>query len=231
MDSTRWRRIQSLFHGAAGVPQAEQKEFLEAACGNDEELIGEVLAMLDQDASGSSLLDRRLADIAQETLAESLPAPLIPKEFGPYRILQLLGEGGMGIVYLAERKDLSTQVAVKILRDAWISPARRERFATEQRTLAQLNHPSIARLYDADTLEDGTPWFVMEYVDGIPLTHYCRTHACSVEQRCNTRTVTPSSTAISSRPTSLSKAMARSVCSISVLPKNWRVWTCKWTRR
>jgi serine/threonine-protein kinase len=183
MDSTRWRRIQSLFHGAAGVPQAEQKEFLEAACGNDEELIGEVLAMLDQDASGSSLLDRRLADIAQETLAESLPAPLIPKEFGPYRILQLLGEGGMGIVYLAERKDLSTQVAVKILRDAWISPARRERFATEQRTLAQLNHPSIARLYDADTLEDGTPWFVMEYVDGIPLTHYCRTHACSVEQR------------------------------------------------
>src|SRR5207245_8536878 len=76
-----------------------------------------------------------------------------------------------------------SQVAVKVLRDAWLSPARRERFASEQRTLAQLNHPSIARLYDADTLDDGTPWFVMEYVDGIPLTHYCRKHECSVERR------------------------------------------------
>ncbi len=64
-------------------------------------------------------------------------------------------------------------VAIKILRDAWLSPARRERFLTEQRTLAQLNHPSIARLYDANTLADGTPWFAMEYVEGVPLTKYC----------------------------------------------------------
>ena len=66
----------------------------------------------------------------------------------------------MGVVYLAERDDLGSLAAIKILRDAWLSPARRERFAAEQRTLAQLNHPSIARLYDADTLADGTPWFV-----------------------------------------------------------------------
>src|SRR5580704_18954430 len=89
----------------------------------------------------------------------------------------------MGVVYLAERSDLGTQVAVKVLRDAWLSPARRERFGTEQRTLAQLNHPSIARLYDADVLDDGTPWFVMEYVDGVPLTHYCRELDCSVKER------------------------------------------------
>src|SRR5260370_14272907 len=88
----------------------------------------------------------------------------------------------MGVVYLAERTDLGTQVAVKVLRDAWLSPSRRERFATEQRTLAQLNHPSIARLYDADILDDGTPWFVMEYVDGVPLTHYCPTLDSSIQQ-------------------------------------------------
>jgi serine/threonine protein kinase/Tfp pilus assembly protein PilF len=181
MDSARWRRIQILFHDAADVPPAEQRAFLREACGDDEELILDVLAMLHHDASGHSLLDRDIADIAQETLA--VPASLILKEFGPYRILKLLGEGGMGVVYLAERRDLVTQVAVKVLRDAWLSPARRERFASEQRTLAQLNHPSIARLYDADTLDDGTPWFVMEYVDGIPLTHYCRKHQCSIEQR------------------------------------------------
>jgi|SRR5580658_331813 serine/threonine protein kinase/Tfp pilus assembly protein PilF len=183
MDSARWHQIQNLFHNAADLPQAEQKALLDTACNGDKKLIAEVLAMLDQDARGHSLLDRNLGQVALETLAKAVPASLVPKEFGPYRILKLLGEGGMGVVYLAERKDLSTQVAVKVLRDAWLSPARRERFASEQRTLAQLNHPLIARIYDADTLDDGTPWFVMEYVDGIPITQFCREHACSVEQR------------------------------------------------
>ena len=183
MDSARLHQIQGLFHDAADLPPTEQRAFLEAACGDNEELIVEVLELLDQDTRGNALLDRNIADIAQETLAKSLPASLIPKEFGPYRILKLLGEGGMGVVYLAERNDLGTHVAVKVLRDAWLSPARRERFASEQRTLAQLNHPLIARLYDADTTDDGTPWFVMEYVDGIPITQYCREYGCSVEQR------------------------------------------------
>ena len=183
MDRARWHRIQSIFHDAADVPLDQQRAFVEAACGGDEELNVEVLAMLDQDASGHSLLDRNIVDIAQETLANSVSASLILKEIGPYRILRLLGEGGMGVVYLAERIDLGTQVAVKVLRDAWLSPARRERFGIEQRTLAQLNHPSIARLYDADVLDDGTPWFVMEYVDGVPLTHYCRELDCSVKER------------------------------------------------
>jgi eukaryotic-like serine/threonine-protein kinase len=73
-------------------------------------------------------------------------------------------------------------VALKILRGAWPSPARRQRFESEQRTLAQLNHPSIARLYDAGTLADGTPWFVMEYVDGVALTDHCRERDCNLEQ-------------------------------------------------
>src|SRR5438132_3512428 len=89
----------------------------------------------------------------------------------------------MGVVYLAEREDLGSVAAIKILRDAWLSPDRRERFASEQRTLAQLNHPSIARLYDADTLPDGTPWFVMEYVEGLPITEYCRRRESTVEER------------------------------------------------
>src|SRR6185436_15232453 len=81
------------------------------------------------------------------------------------------------------RDDLQSVAAIKILRDAWLSPARRERFKSEQRMLAQLNHPSIARLYDADTLSDGTPWFVMEYVEGVPLTEYCRTRVRSIPGR------------------------------------------------
>ena len=181
MDSERWQRIQVVFHEAAALPPAEQLAFLKKTCGEDEELRSEVSAMLAQDAGGDSLLDHGLAAVAQETLVGS--APLISKDIGPYRIVRLLGEGGMGVVYLAERKDLDTQVAIKVLRDAWVSPSRRQRFAGEQRTLAQLNHPSIARLYDAATMDDGTPYFVMEYVEGTPLTEYCRKNRCSVQTR------------------------------------------------
>jgi serine/threonine protein kinase/Flp pilus assembly protein TadD len=183
MDSTRWERIQTLFHDVADLPEPEQHVFLKAACGDDDGLMADVLALLEEDARGASLLDRDLAHVAHQVLDEAAPASLPFKEFGPYRIKEALGEGGMGVVYLAERTDLGSLVAIKILRDAWLSPARRERFASEQRTLAQLNHPSIARLYDADTLDDGTPWFVMEYVEGVPLTEYCIEHACSIEER------------------------------------------------
>ena len=183
MDSTRWERIQAVFHGAADLPHLEQHAFVKAACGDDDGLMADVLALLAEDARSSSLLDRDLAQVAHQIIGESAPPALVFKEIGPYRIREVLGEGGMGLVYLAEREDLGSLVAIKILRDAWLSPARRERFAAEQRTLAQLNHPSIARLYDADTLADGTPCFVMEYVEGVPLTEYCSKHECSIEQR------------------------------------------------
>lgn len=183
MDSTRWERIQNLFHEVADLPEPEQRVFLKAACGDDDVLVADVLALVEEDARGASFLDRDLAEVAQQVLDEATSTPLPFKEFGPYRIKKALGEGGMGVVYLAERVDLGSLVAIKLLRDAWLSPARRERFASEQRTLAQLNHPSIARLYDADTLDDGTPWFVMEYVEGVPLTEYCSEHACSIEER------------------------------------------------
>jgi serine/threonine protein kinase len=158
---------------------SQRLSFLRAAGGDDEQLIGEVQALLDEDARGS-LLDQGVAHLAGGGMAG--PAPPL-EEFGPYRIREVLGEGGMGVVYLAEREDLGSLAAIKILRDAWMSPSRRERFAMEQRTLAQLTHPYIARLYDADTLADGTPWFAMEYINGVPLTEYCNRHGSSVEER------------------------------------------------
>ncbi len=181
MDSIRWQRIQNLFHAAADLPQSQRQSFLSSACGDDTGLASEVIALLEQDSSRDSLLDRALADVAHQTF--STPGDIPLKDFGAYRILRVLGEGGMGVVYLAERRDLGNQVAIKVLRDAWLSPSRRERFASEQRTLAQLNHPSIAQLYDADSLPDGTPWFAMERVEGVPLTEYCQEHHSSLEER------------------------------------------------
>ncbi len=182
MDGVRWQRIQDLFHQAADLPASEQQAFLKTSCGDDSALLDQVRAMLDEDSRGSSLLDRGLAEAAFH-MTGAVQLPSAAREIGPYRLKKLIGEGGMGVVYLAERADLGSLVAVKLLRDAWLSPARRERFLSEQRTLAQLNHPVIARLYDADTLPDGTPFFVMEYVDGDPLTGYCGKRRSSIRER------------------------------------------------
>jgi serine/threonine-protein kinase len=181
MNSERWERAQQMFHDALEMPASERPGFLHHASDGDGELESQVNAMLEEDARGSSVLDAELAHVADDLLTR--PSAGTQKIFGPYRLGKLLGEGGMGVVFLAERDDLKSMVAVKILRDAWMSPARRARFLAEQRTLAQLNHPSIARLYDADTLDDKTPFFAMEYVDGVPLTDYCEQHNSSIEDR------------------------------------------------
>jgi serine/threonine-protein kinase len=182
MDPARWERIQALFHEVADWPPPEQDAILIERSGGDEDLIEAVRALLTADASQGTLLDRDVAELARDLFPDSTGA--LPRHrFGPYRITGILGEGGMGVVYLARRDDLGSLAAIKILRDASLSPSRRERFAAEQRTLAQLNHPGIAHLYDAGTLPDGTPWFVMEYVDGTQLTGYCADRIRSVPGR------------------------------------------------
>jgi serine/threonine-protein kinase len=182
MEATRWERVQTLFHEALELPPVERTAFLDGACTDDPSLATEVRELLAEDEAGDSVLDAGVASVAQHVLDGGKARQLPLEHFGAYRALRVLGEGGMGVVYLAERADLGSLAAVKILRDAALSPARRERFAAEQRTLAQLHHPSIARLYDADTLPDGTPWFVMEYVDGVPITEHCTARACSVDE-------------------------------------------------
>ncbi|HET6149644.1 MAG TPA: serine/threonine-protein kinase [Polyangia bacterium] len=185
MDSERWCLIQELFHQAVDKPEAEWESFVRAggddAVAVDDALAADVLAMLAEDARGASLLDRGVADAAREVLAAD--APPAAGVIGPYHLTALLGEGGMGVVYRAERADVGSVVAVKILRDAWLSPARRERFARERRLLAQLRHPAIAQLHDAGALPDGTPWLAMEYVEGVPITEHCRAAAAPVAAR------------------------------------------------
>ena len=178
----RWERVQTLFHAALDCAETDRTAFLDRECGDDRELRDAVIGLLEEDARGPSLLDRGVAMAADDVLGGDgeLPAD---KTFGPYRVVRRLGEGGMGVVFLAQREDLGAMAAVKVLRDAWLSPGRRDRFTLEQRTLAQLNHPSIARLFDAGTLSDGTPWIIMEYVEGVPLVDYCRAHGLSLVDR------------------------------------------------
>jgi eukaryotic-like serine/threonine-protein kinase len=172
MDERRWQQIQEIFARAVDLPDEEQRSAVAEMCAGDEPLLSEVLEMLAEDAQANPLLDSKLDETARAVLDFGPLPSLVQREIGPYRLLRLLGEGGMGVVYLAERTDIGGQVAIKLLRDAWFSPMRRQRFRIEQLTLAQLNHPGIARIYDSNTLADGTPWFVMEYAEGLPLTDH-----------------------------------------------------------
>jgi eukaryotic-like serine/threonine-protein kinase len=180
MDAVRWERIQALFHEALERPADERLDFVHRAAADDADVARDVIALLEEDARSTSLLDRDLGNVAYDVLDGSVP---VVNRVGPYRILSVLGQGGMGVVYLAARDDLGSHAAIKVLRDASLSPARRQRFAVEQRTLARLNHPSIARLYDADVLPEGTPYFVMEYVEGEPITDYCTGHGLGIPER------------------------------------------------
>jgi serine/threonine-protein kinase len=180
VNSERWERIQAVFHEALERPPTKRREFVLSCAGDDADLANEVLALVAEDEREDLLLDRGLDPIAAGALAgDSHP----PRQVGRYRLGAMLGEGGMGVVYTATRLDLGQRVAIKILRDAWLSPARRDRFAVEQTMLARLEHPSIARLLDADTLPDGTPWFAMEHVEGESLTRFCAVHSLSIRAR------------------------------------------------
>ncbi len=137
--------------------------------------------LLHEDATGASPLDGGLAALADRTLERE--APLSVREIGPYLLLGAVGEGAMGVVYLPERTDLGSKVAIKLLRDATLSPMRRDRFLSEQRILAQLQHPFIAQIHDAGQREDGTLWFAMEYIDGIPLTEFVMRERLQLAER------------------------------------------------
>lgn len=174
----QWTRAQEIFFSALERSPDDQGAWVETACAGDSELAGVVLSMLREDRAGQTLLDADLFGLAEAALADEVEAAaLTSRNVGPYRLLRLLGEGGSGIVYLAERRDIGGLVSIKFLRHATLSPKRRERFEQEQRTLARLNHAGIARIYDANTLPNGTPWFAMEFVDGVPLSRWLQTGA------------------------------------------------------
>lgn len=182
MESSRWEKIQAIFHAALERPEPERAAFVAAAAGEDSDTAAEVLKMLHEEGGATSAIENKLGEAAGKLLHTLLDPSEVPV-FGPYKPRKLLGEGGMGVVWLAERQDTKNLVAVKLLPNAHFSPARRERFALEAKVLASLTHPFIARFYDAGALPDGTPWFAMEYVEGVRLTEYLRERPPSFEER------------------------------------------------
>jgi serine/threonine protein kinase/TolB-like protein len=185
----RWRRIEELLDAALELPPDERAPLLERACGDDLALREAVQRLLRAHERTGDFLESPAADYAAPFLPDlsTLGSPLVAgARVGPYRVVREIGRGGMGAVYLAERDDgeYRKQVALKVVAGVWaLDEELLGRFRDERQILASLEHPGIARLIDGGVTDSGLPYFIMEYVEGVPIDRYCDDHELSVESR------------------------------------------------
>ncbi|HWJ34368.1 MAG TPA: serine/threonine-protein kinase [Steroidobacteraceae bacterium] len=180
----RWQKIQSLFEEIADSDPAERAARLASSCGDDPELRHSVESLLESDRRTEDPLHHAISEAA-ESLMQEHQDRLLGMRIGAYRVVSILGHGGMSTVYRAERDDSQYQqtVAIKVLHHATLHPRLRSRLHSERHILATLDHPSIARLIDSGDLEDGTPYLVMEHVDGESVDAYCDSRTLFVRER------------------------------------------------
>jgi len=176
MTSSRWEHVQGLFLAASALEPEAQAAYLAEACAADPTLRDEVLALLraDRSSSDSGFISDVVAEAGAD-LAREAESRRIGERVGPYRLIREIGHGGMGTVYLAERVDEQYQasVAIKFVRGALAAPELARRLRAERQILSDLTHPNIAWLLDGGTAADGTPYLVMEYVDGEAIDRWC----------------------------------------------------------
>jgi len=168
MSSPRWQQVETLYHEALEHDSGARSAFLARACAEDEELLREVEALLSYERRAEGFIDRPAFEIAARALAEdpkaSVPEP--PREIGRYKLLSLLGTGGMGEVFLALDTRLSRKVAIKLLPLEFAAdPERVRRFEQEARAVSALNHPNIVTVFEIGET-DGRHYIVSEFVDG-----------------------------------------------------------------
>jgi WD40 repeat protein/serine/threonine protein kinase len=162
---------------------AERAAYLEQACGGDEALRAEIESLLRAHQEAGTFLNSPAFELKGALNPSGClegPGTII----GRYKLLRVLGEGGMGVVYLAEQEHpIRRHVALKIIKPGMDSRQVIARFEAERQALALLDHPNIAHVFDAGTTENGRPYFVMEYIEGLPITEYCDQHRFSVQER------------------------------------------------
>ncbi len=173
--------MEEVFQTAADLPRTEREEYLRKACGNDAELLAEVRELLASDEQAQGFVERQVEDGVMSL--ETVEIAQVERRAGPYRLTRELGRGGMGTVYLGERADgeYEGEVAVKLVRRGMDTEFFLARFRRERQALARLQHPNIARLLDSGTTDDGSPYIVMERIDGSPINAYCKAEKLSVD--------------------------------------------------
>ncbi|HEV8140708.1 MAG TPA: protein kinase [Pyrinomonadaceae bacterium] len=186
IDPSRWREVKRLFQAAIDLPGEARTEFLRTEC-KDQGIREQVDCLLaahesaDDFISHPALVEAGLASCDESSSFRSL----IGQHIGQYEIIRELGRGGMGSVFLANRVggDFNKQVALKIIKRGMDTEAILQRFVFERQVLANLQHPNIAGFLDGGTTDDGLPFFVMEYVDGEPITKYCDANRLNTTER------------------------------------------------
>jgi serine/threonine protein kinase len=205
----RGKRLIEVFNEANDLPPGEQREhFLDKACGNDGQLKAELRSLL---RAGNSAGDYLQGSPAVSPQLEAEFARLKPEEpgeqIGHYNLFQQIGEGGFGVVWMAEQNEpVKRHVALKIIKLGMDTKEVIARFEQERQALAMMDHPNIARVFDAGATPTGRPFFVMELIRGIKITEYCDQANLATDRRlrsssqsatrCSTRTKRASFTVI-----------------------------------
>ena len=173
----QWQRIKEIVGTALEREAASRAEYLNHACGHDPALRAEVESLLSAHARADALSEHPLAT----ALLDVVPPP---RTIGPYLLIHEIAVGGMGQVWLAEQTEpVRRRVALKLIRPGVSSATLLRRFDAERQSLAIMDHPAIAKVFDAGATANGQPYFVMEYVDGLPITDYCDQNKLSIPAR------------------------------------------------
>lgn len=174
MTTENWQEAKRIFEGALDLEPAERNKYLATECSGNSVLRDEVECLLKHDAQNSTFLQHAVIRIDAQ----------VGRVIGPYHLIHLIGLGGMGEVWLAEQTHpVRRRVALKLIKAGMDTREVIARFELERQTLALMDHPTIAKVFDAGSTPQGRPFFVMEYVGGMPITKYCDTHKLSIRDR------------------------------------------------
>jgi len=184
LEAEKWKKAKEIFQNAMDLPLAERQTFIEKESNGDELIKTEVETLLEAfDEVGDFIVAPALA--VADFVEDEQKTSIAGKQIGAYKILEEIGRGGMGAVYSAERADteFKKKVAVKLIKRGLDTDEIVNRFRNERQILANLEHPNIARLLDGGATDDGLPFLVMEYVEGLPLTKFCAEKKLGLDER------------------------------------------------
>jgi eukaryotic-like serine/threonine-protein kinase len=185
MTPERWQKVEELFHLSLEREAGQRAAFLDEACAGDSDLRGQVELLLAYDRQESDFLETPASGVVGDWVDEDQPGPMTGRRIGAYQVTREIGHGGMGAVYLAVRADdhYQKQVAIKLIKRGMDTETILRRFRTERQILANLDHPNITKLLDGGTTEEGLSYFIMDYVDGLPIDLYCDTQKLTTVER------------------------------------------------